>query len=101
VCGQEHSAPCVDDGLVGEVEDDVRPEPVEPGEERCERVGGDDDGAWIGKPVVGCLVDAQLLAAAQPDGADDVVPCGSKLVERGPHDRWIVLAVDEHERARA
>ena len=84
--GREHAArepealPRAEHGLVGEVDDELRPVL---GERRLE-VAGDRDA------VVG--VAAQLLGAADDVGGDEVV---RELLERRSHDRRVVLPVDQ------
>ena len=88
--GREHAArepkplPRSEHGLVGQVDDELRPVLGESGVE----VGRDAD-AVVGVP-------AQLLRAADDVCGDEVV---RELLERSLDDRRVVLAVDEGQRA--
>jgi hypothetical protein len=97
VGGQQHPGPGVEDGLVGEVHHLVGGETLQPGQEGGQRslavhVAVDADVRRLERR-------AQLLGAAQEGGADHRPATGAQLLDGGPDDRWIVLAVDEHERA--
>ena len=81
--GEPETLPRPEDGLVGEVDDELRAVLGEGGVQ----IGRDADA------VVGVV--AQLLGAADDVRRDEVV---RELLERGAHDRRVVLAVDQSNR---
>jgi hypothetical protein len=97
--GEEQPGPRVEDGLVGEVDDLVRLEAVDTGQQRRQRRLAEDH---VVDPVLrrDRRAGRQLLGTAEQRRADDRATRGAQLLDRRPHDRRVVLPVDQHERAR-